>query len=437
VIQNSISGRTSLEAASSIERLIHEGVLAPGAALPTVRSLAESLGVSPTTVAAAYRRLRDRGFVVTGRRRGTHVAAAAPVRLTAASGGAGDGAIDLASGNPDPEMLPPLAPALHDVAGGGLYDPSPNLSALVAFGGEELAADGIAAGAIAVVGGGLDGLERVLREEARPGDAVAVEDPGFPGLLDLLAAMGLRAAPFAVDEEGPVPAAFAAALGAAGVAIVTPRAQNPTGAALTEARARQLRRVLERHPGALVIEDDYAGPVSGARLVTLSDPSRQRWACVRSVTKWLGPDLRLALLAGDELTVARVSGRQALGTRWVSRILQRAALAVWSDPSSGRRLARAADAYAGRRAALIKALAEHGIAAHGRSGFNVWVPVGDEAAVVDALAERGWAVAAGSRFRLRAAPGVRVTASALSPAEARRFAADMAAALGASSPPIA
>ena len=139
------------------------------------------------------------------------------------------------------------------------------------------------------------------------------------------------------------------------------------------------------------------------------------------------PDLRLAVLAGDSLTIERVAGRQSLGTRWVSRILQRAALAVWSDPASGRRLSRAADTYTQRRGALISALGSHGIEAHGRSGFNVWIPVRDETVVVQALENRGWSVSAGSRFRFRAAPGVRVTASALSPSSARRFAIDLAA----------
>jgi DNA-binding transcriptional MocR family regulator len=405
--------------------------------LPPVRTLAQTLRVSPSTVAAAYRGLRERGYVVTDGRRGTRVAPAAPTRLHHATTVVDDETVDLATGNPDPALLPPLEPALRAIAGGiGLYEPAPNLAELLAFASSEFEADGIPTAAMTVVGGGLDGIERILREEARPGDAVAVEDPAFPGLLDLLAAGGLRPAPFAIDEDGPLPDALSAVLSVARVAVVTPRAQNPTGAALTENRVNLLRRVLEAHPHALVIEDDYAGPVAGAPLFTLCDGSRARWASVRSVTKWLGADLRLALLAGDGLTIGRVAGRQALGTRWVSRILQRAALAVWSDPSSGRRLARASDAYAQRRSALLKVLGRRGIVARGRSGFNVWVPVRDEAAVVRALGARGWSVAAGRRFRVRADPGVRVTVAALPVSAVERFAADLALAIDGSDDPV-
>ena len=86
----------------------------------------------------------------------------------------------------------------------------------------------------------------------------------------------------------------------------------------------------------------------------------------------------------------------------------------------------AAAIYAQRREALIAALDSHRIDAHGRSGINVWIPVADETATVQALADRGWAVAAGERFRIRAAPAIRVTTSALEPADSERFARDLA-----------
>jgi DNA-binding transcriptional MocR family regulator len=150
---------------------------------------------------------------------------------------------------------------------------------------------------------------------------------------------------------------------------------------------------------------------------------------VRSTSKFLGPDLRVALVAADETTLARVRGRQALGVRRVSRILQHLVLALWSDPSSGRHLARVADLYAQRRTALVTALAAHEINVAAASGFNMWIPVRHEAAAVQALAERGWAVAAGERFRIRAGAGLRITTSALDVRDAPRLAGDLAAVL--------
>lgn len=423
--QQRIRGRTAAELVASIEHEVHAGRLAPGSALPTVRDLGSVLKLSPATVAAAYKALRARGMVAGSGRRGTRITAAPPFPMARRAPAVPSGLIDLASGNPDPALLPALQGALRAVATTPrLYGESAELRPLMTFLAAELDADGVPAAATTVVSGALDGVDRVLREHLRPGDAVAVEDPSFPGVLDLLAAAGFGTVPYRVDDEGPLPETFDDALRRARAVIVTPRAQNPTGAAFTAERAAELRRLLRKRD-LLTVENDPAGPVAGAPAITLAASSKH-WVVVRSTSKFLGPDLRVAALAGDDLTIARVEGRQALGARWISTILQQLVLSLWSDPSSARLLARAAEIYAQRRSALLTALAARGIAAHGRSGFNVWVPVRQEAAVVNALAERGWGVMAGERFRLQSAPAIRVTCSRLSPSDADRFAADLA-----------
>lgn len=427
-----IRGATAAEIADSVERGLQGGTVAPGQRLPPIRPLAAALRVSPVTVAAAYRQLRARGLVEASGRRGTRVRAAVPTWLPAAGPALiADGLRDLASGDPDPELLPPLEPALRALpAASRLYGgDEPVLPALAAFAADDFGADGIAATALAVTSGALDAIERLLREHLRPGDRVAVEDPCVPALLDLVNTSGYVVQPVALDGEGPQPPEVEEALArGARALVVTSRAQNPTGAALSPSRAEALARLLRPHEDVLLIENDPAGPVAGTRAAPIAG-APARWAVVRSVSKFLGPDLRLAVVTGDDLTIARMQGRHALGPRWVSHLLQQLALTLWSDPSNGRRLARATDIYAQRRGALVAALGARGITTAAPSGFNVWIPVRAETAVVQALAARGWAVAAGERFRLRSGPGIRITTSALDVDSARRLADDCAQAL--------
>lgn len=428
--QYRISGEGAAEIAASIERGIEEGALRPGDPLPAVRPLAAGLGVSPTTVAAALADLRSRGLVVTRARSRSHVSWRPPVAGAWLGPAVPSGARDLASGNPDPALLPDLAPFLRRLEPPRqLYGGEPIIPELRELAEADFAAAGIAADRLAIVSGALDGVERVLQARLRPGDVVAVEDPGYAGLFDLLRALGLALRPVPVDAKGMVPAALAEALeeGVA-AAIINPRGQNPTGASLDERRADELRGVLDREPEVMVVEDDHLGPIAGPPRLTLT-AGRQRWAAARSVAKSLGPDLRLATLAGDAQTISRVRGRQAVGPQWVSHLLQRLVAMLWADPAVEAALERARDVYRGRRESFLTALSERGVEAQGPAGITVWIPVPDETAVVQALFEHGWATSPGAPYRLGSGRAVRVTVSALLEDEADEVAGAIAAAL--------
>jgi DNA-binding transcriptional MocR family regulator len=428
-----LSGETAREIAASIETGIRQGDLTPGDGLPTVRAAAALLGVSPVTVSSAYRLLKARGFVSADGRRGTRITQA-PALTLRHSAPLPEGVRDLSQGNPDPELLPSLESALAAVhPAPSLYGEYANLSELIDVARSSLDADGIDASSLAVVGGAADGMERVLEANLRPGDRVAIEDPSFTRVIDLMGAMGYTPQPIAIDEYGMTPERLSRALdtGAEAV-IITPRAQNPTGAALDAERSEELRAVLEAKPNVLVIEDDHAGPVAGpseeAGVLTLCG-GRQRWSTIRSVSKFLGPDLRLAVLAGDQVTVARVDGRQRIGTGWVSHILQQIVAHLWSDPKAPRLFARAKASYSARRENLIDELMKRAIPATGRSGLNVWIDVAEEAETVRALMQAGWAVAPGERYRIETHPALRVTSAALGEGEAAAFAEDLASIL--------
>ncbi|HEX8631022.1 MAG TPA: aminotransferase class I/II-fold pyridoxal phosphate-dependent enzyme, partial [Catenuloplanes sp.] len=342
---------------------------------------------------------------------------------------------DLSTGEPDLRLLPPIGAHLRALGGQSLpqvgYADAGPLPELVAAAGSRFAADGLpmADAAVTVTGGALDAIERLLATHLRPGDAVAVEDPGWANLLDLVAALNLTAVGVEVDDEGPTEPALRAALArGARAVVVTARAHNPTGAAVSQRRASALRAVLADHDDVLLIEDDHAAELAPVPLHPLAGATAS-WAFVRSAAKPYGPDLRIAVLAGDQATVARVAGRMRIGAGWVSTVLQRLLLRLWADPAVDALIAAARQSYLTRRVGLRAALIARGVDASGHTGINVWVRVPDETRAVTSLRDAGYAVAPGALYRIAAPPGIRITVSPLGPDAVEALADAVAAAV--------
>lgn len=431
--QYQVSGRTAADIVTSVEAGIRLNHLAPGTTLPPVRRLAADLAVSPATVAAAYRTLRQRGIVETAGRNGTRIRHRPPVAHRA-SEPLPDGVLDLTTGEPDASLLPDLTLALArvDTTPRG-YAHASVLPALEQLTRERLLAEGID-GDITVTGGALDGIDRVLSAHLGPGDLVGIEDPCWANLRDLIAALGQRMVPVPVDECGPTPEGIAAAIRHGAKAIViTSRAQNPTGVDITATRARELRDVLGGHRGVLVIEDDHWAELSQAALNVVAD-AVDNWIFLRSVSKPYGPDLRLATAVGDPATIARLKGRMRIGSGWVSTVLQELVVELMADPATADTIARASRRYRSKQRRLCGALADHGITAFGDSGLNVWVHVDDETSTVTALRDRGYAVAPGARSRIESPPAIRITISGLPEDRISALAEAVAAVPGNTSP---
>lgn len=410
---------TAREIRTEIESRIATGDLQAGDRLPAVRTYADDLGVSPATVSAAYRDLRLRGMVTGRGRQGTLVAPTqrATAATTTLSTTVPSDLIDAVNGSPDPALLPPLDASISfamsqpTVAYG-----SPVVApALAAAATRLFEADQIDAEHLTVTAGAMDAIERVLGAlDLRIGDRIGVEDPGHAPVHQIARRLGLELVPLPVDPHGITVAGLRDAL-ADGLAalVVTPRAQNPTGAAFTAARAEELSAILAEHPATALIQDDHAGLIAGVDYHPLATPG-PRWAVMRSLGKSFGPDLRVALLVGDEQTLHRVSSGFSNGPGWVSFMLQRMAAFLLDDDATRALLAKASASYADRRAQLIGRLAEHGIEATGASGLNVWIPSNDDHVLVEAARDAGCAIRTATPYQLRSPRAVRVTVSLLS-----------------------
>jgi len=430
-----ISGASASEISDSLRALVERGTLRPGDALPSVRALAETLGVNRNTAIAAYRQLTRAGVIVTRGRAGTHVADRAAV---AQEGFAVDSVLrDVGTGNPDPRLIPDPLRALAAMAGRPVLYGEPVIDpGLERWAREWMSRDLEPAVSmrLTITSGAADAVERLFADVLTRGDAVALEDPCFLTSIHTVRLGGYRPVAVPVDGEGMTVEGLRAALAEGVRAVVcTPRAQNPTGASLSAARAADLRALLSEHPYVLVIEDDHFSMLSRAPLNSLIGPGHRRWAVIRSVSKFLGPDMCLAMTASDPETAERLAMRLTPGTTWVSHLLQRLTLALVTDPEVTSAIADAGDRYAARNAAFAARLTAHGLPTTAGDGLNLWVPLPVPARpVTEQLMRRGWLARSGDDFVLAdedARRRLRLTVHDLDDADAEQLASDLAAAV--------
>lgn len=422
LIAGAVDDRSARGIAAAVSRLVTAGSLPAGSRLPTVRDVARELGISPTTVSEAWRSLARAGAIQTRGRSGTFVATPSLPRqrlryaqLGGRVGELGTGLVhDYSTGVPDYDLLPSLTDALRRIGDARLTTSYldgavlPSLEAVLRsrwpFPPEQLT----------VVDGAMDALDRITGTVVRFGDHVLVENPAFPPMLDLLEAVGATVVGVSIDEHGMRPEALATALQSyEPVAVyLQPRAHNPTGASMTQARADQLARVLAEHPAVTVIEDDHAGGIATAPPVSLGRRLPDRTVHVLSFSKSHGPDLRLAAIGGPAGVVTAVTDRRLLGPGWSSRLLQAVLVDLLTDPSTVDQIAHARDEYARRRTALLDALDARGVTATAADGINLWMAVANQQVAMLTLAAHGIAVAPGAPFEVSHVDSdhVRVTA---------------------------
>lgn len=242
-------GTLAQQLAHAIRGLVTAGVVGDGTRLPAERSLARALAVSRSTVRAALDELRSEGVVESRQGSGRTVRAA--VRSIASSRIAQhfseEPGVDLSAGNPpDPSHLPPVKIDVADLLadGGG---PGVQPLGLVALRealahryGEHGRLTDVAQ--IHVTAGAHQAISLTVGACARAGDAVALEDPNYPGIFDIVDRLGVRALTVASDRAGLLPAALERALDEEGAKVVYLQAgpHNPTGRVPSSGRMRAL-----------------------------------------------------------------------------------------------------------------------------------------------------------------------------------------------------
>lgn len=424
-----ISGSTKEEIAATIRALIDQGELPVGSVLPPVRAVAEALGVHRHTALSAYKLLVQANLAETRGSAGTIITD--PYQEVEEEGFAQGSVLrDLGNGNPDPKFLPNPTQVRLEQAPPRLYGETTIDPGLAEWATEWIRQDHEHPFRLTVTAGAVDAVERLLAQALTRGDAVALEDPCFLTSISTIRQNGYRALPVEIDTEGMLPESLRAALESGARAVVcTPRAHNPTGASLSATRAEALREVLADYPHVLVVEDDHFSLLSRSPYATIISGDRRRWALVRSMSKALGPDMRVALVASDTETAERLAARISGGITWVSHLLQRITHSMLTSPETMALIQTASEHYADRNAAFIKHLRSVGLDSGSRDGLNVWVDTGNSSGEVMAhLMRKGWIAREGSVFAIDGDHHryVRFTVHDLPDAEMQRLAGDLA-----------
>ncbi|KAB0519410.1 PLP-dependent aminotransferase family protein [Pseudomonas extremorientalis] len=372
---------------------IEDGTLAPDTKLLSTRAMADTLGVSRTTVTAAYEQLAAEGFVVTAVGKAARVAARVGGRpatgpmpddhrppllslygqrvasLTPYSMASPSARIDFQYGAVASRDFPALG--WHRAYRAELVKRQPSRPYGQPEGEERLRqalqgylrrARGLSCDAeqILVVHGSQQGLDLCARVLLNPDDAFVFEDPGYRMARYCFEATGATALSIPVDACGlqtqRLPDDPRARL-----AYVTPSHQFPMGAVLPIARRLELLDWASRHR-AWIIEDDYGGEFRyGQRPIDAlqSMDTEARVIYVGTFSKALSPQLRLGylVLPRDLVGVFREAKRltDRHSARWEQNVLA-SLIASGAYERHVRRLRRDNEA---RRKALLDAVDRH------------------------------------------------------------------------------
>ncbi|GAB2589876.1 GntR family transcriptional regulator [Paractinoplanes abujensis] len=407
----------------ALRTAIVDGRLPAGERLPPTRALAADLGVARGSVATAYERLVAEGYLEARVGAGTFVAlkainrtrrrhAADPIRPRddwnfeplATSGAARKPRYDFRSGIPDAQLFPfdawrrlVTAELRLRANNPGTYgDPAghPALREAVARylgvsrGVRTTAAD------VVVTNGAQHAFDLIARVLVKPGDVVAVEEPGYPPARRILAALGAKVAGVRVDDEGLVVADLPAHCR---LVHTTPSHQFPLGRAMSLARRRELLDWARARPAAIV-EDDYDSEFrfSARPLEPLhSLDTAGRVLYVGTFSKSMLPALRTGfVLATPGLRDPLIAARQ-LGDGYGQPAIQAALARFLDEGLLARHVRRAGRAYGERHARIAAALAAMpGLdVLPSAAGLHVTALTGaDSTAVVSAAARAGLAV---------------------------------------------
>lgn len=431
---------------------IRDRLLAPGARLPSVRQCAQTQGVSPSTVVAAYDQLLAQGLVEARKNRGFFVRdqqqnfqknmpfrhtgkdfiatetiankmpMAPPVNASTLIRGMFHGR----SERPQPGMgvFPPdwldtpfMAGAVRRVMS------TQNLRDLSLRYGEP-AGDANLRRALAArlqawhvpatpeqiitTVGATHALDLISRTLLRPGDPVMVEEPGWAIEFARLQALGMRILPVPRGTDGPdlnVMARYCE-VHAPKLFVSVSVLHNPTGQSLVPGAAHRVLQLAAAHDFHIVEDDTYShiAPDHATRLSALD--GLQRTLYVSGFAKVLAPNWRVGFMAVPQPWVDRLTDTKLLTTLTTPALLEQAMAVCIEQGHLRRHVERMRTRLGLARDRSVKlALAAGCRFVTEPAGLFGWVDAGvDTDALAQRMLDEGVLLAPGSLFHAERRP---------------------------------
>jgi 2-aminoadipate transaminase len=431
---------------------IRSGELARGERLPATRELAGQLGLNRTTVSAAYALLEEQGLIAGQVGRGSFVKGE-PERVestvnwgnsapnSSISSAFGREEIGFVMSRPSTDLFP-----LDDFrASCAAVLERKDLAEILQLGSpsgfeplrrrllDEAREQGLAAPGddLIITNGCQQALDLIGRVLVRPGDTVAVEDPVYPGLKNLLLGMGAQLAAIPVGAHGAdVAQAERVLRERPRFVVVTSNFQNPTGATLPlESRTALLEAA--RSAGVPVVENDAYGDLrySGEPLPALKQlDARGGTVLLRSFSKASFPGLRVGWALGPKPLIDRLRQAKEASDLHTDQLSQAVLLEFAESGRLDAHRARVREAGTERLAATLAGCREFlppGTTwTEPEGGMNVWVRLPaplDASDLLQRARQEGVAFLPGRYFAVsRPEPGaLRLSFASLTPEKIR------------------
>lgn len=373
----------------TLENDIAKGNLRHGDRLPPQREIAEQLDITIATITKAIREATRRGIVTARTGSGTFIRVGEPQSEADRAG------LDLSlNAVPVGPVKPFLDAALQELGNRQTsetlcaYEPSTGNEGHRATMAKWLRKRDLSAqpSQILLTHGGQHSLGACFHALAQPGDTVICEEWTYSGIRRLADLCRVKVVGVRMDAEGIDPASLRATLKTTGAKLVfcTAVVQNPTTATMSLARRREILSICKK-AGALVVEDDIYGVVSGEELPALSSIDPKQTVYISSLSKCLSPGVRLGAIVADESLLPMLQNA-VISLQWTAPSFWAAVFDLMCDNGSMERCLAAHRREALRRLDLYAEIVRQPPGT-GLPSYHVWQKIPSQWRLEDFLSE--------------------------------------------------